>query len=162
MTWKRTNYLHHWLFWTNQTIFPNKHSRFPNHLSGCPETACLSLSCSAWSDRGNNPSGRISAKTNWIKSKDNYVDDCCPTNASANACSASVEACRILAAMTGRDAGLSGGLSQTVLDRNLPKLESLDGLVSLDASLEPAVDRGMPEDILLGLGDSCSFPRLYM
>lgn len=49
-----------------------------------------------------------------------------------------------------------------VRDRNLPKLESLDGLVSLDASLEPAVDRGIPEDIRRGLGDSCSLPRLYM
>lgn len=84
------------------------------------------------------------------------------TNASANACSASVEACSIFAAITGRDAGLKGGLSQMVRDRNLPKLESLDGLVSLDASLEPAVDRGIPEDIRRGLGDSCSLPRLYM
>lgn len=84
------------------------------------------------------------------------------TNASANACSASVDACNILAAITGREAGLNGGLSQIVLDRNLPKLVSLDGLVSLDASLEPAVERGIPEDSLRGLGDSCSVLRLYM
>lgn len=72
-----------------------------------------------------------------------------------------MEACSIFAAITGRDAGLKGGLSLTVLERNLPKLVSRDGLVSLDASLEPAVDRGMPEDILRGRGDSCSVPRLY-
>lgn len=84
------------------------------------------------------------------------------TNASSRADSASLLCCNILCAMTGLEAGLRGGLSDMPLLLNLLRLESLDGLVSLEASLEPVVERGIPEDKRLGLGESCSVLRLYI
>lgn len=73
------------------------------------------------------------------------------TKASAKAFSASLLCCNIFCAITGREAGLRGGRS---LVRNLLRLEPRVGLVSLDASLEPVVERGIPEDNLRGRGDS--------
>lgn len=74
------------------------------------------------------------------------------TKTSAKAFSASLLCCKIFWANTGLEAGLIGGLSFPLL--YLFKL--LFGLVSLETSLEFWVDLGIPEDNLLGLGDSCS------
>lgn len=82
------------------------------------------------------------------------------TKASAKAHSASLLCCSIRCAITGREAGLIGGLSLPLLF-NLLKLVPLVGLVSLEVSLEPVVDLGIPEDNLRGLGDDSwsIFPR---
>lgn len=53
-----------------------------------------------------------------------------------------------------------GGLSLAL--RYLLMLEVLVGLVSRDVSLEPVVERGIPEDKRLGLGESPSLPLLYI
>lgn len=86
------------------------------------------------------------------------------TKASAKADSASLLCCNIFWAITGLDAGLGGGRSLAPLLLNRPRLESRVGLVSRDASLEPAVDRGMPDDRRRGRGESWSevLLRLYM
>lgn len=62
--------------------------------------------------------------------------------------------------MTGREAGLTGGLSLFLL--NVLKLEPLVGLVSLDVSLEPVVERGIPDIRLRGDSPSKVPVRLYM
>lgn len=75
------------------------------------------------------------------------------TSASASALSASLLCCNIFCAMTGLAAGLIGGRSLDLRYRAKPGVRV--GLVSLDVSLEPVVDRDIP-DIPRCLGESPS------
>lgn len=131
---QKNPHLHRIVSCTNRTTFPSRYSMSPIRPNGCrriSSTFCLRRGTGF---RSNHSAINAVYQSAAIIQMSELINSL--TKASARAFSASRLCCRIFCASTGLDAGLRGGLSLPLLNRNNP-VPPLFGLVSRDVSLDP-------------------------